>query len=177
MSKPSAVVRPLSSLIPDSRNANKGTVRGRAMLEDSLQEDGAGRGILLDKHGNVIAGNKTLETAFENGFTEVVIVPTDGKQLVATQRIDVDIDSPQGRRMGLRDNRVAQVDLDFDADVLRSLQDDGVDLSALWDADELKDLGLIVPDFQPVGIDEQGRLDQKKPITCPHCGKEFTPND
>jgi len=32
----------------------------------------------------------------------------------------------------------------------------------------------IVPDFQPVGIEEQGRLDQKKPVTCPACGHEFT---
>ena len=32
----------------------------------------------------------------------------------------------------------------------------------------------IVPDFQPVGIEEQGRLDQKKPVVCPACGHEFT---
>jgi len=32
----------------------------------------------------------------------------------------------------------------------------------------------ITPDFQPVGIEEQGRLDQKKPVTCPACGHEFT---
>ncbi len=32
-----------------------------------------------------------------------------------------------------------------------------------------------VPDFEPVGIDEQGRLDQKKPVTCPECGHEFVP--
>ena len=31
------------------------------------------------------------------------------------------------------------------------------------------------PDFHPVGIDEQGRLDQKKPVTCPECGAEFVP--
>jgi hypothetical protein len=30
-------------------------------------------------------------------------------------------------------------------------------------------------DFDPVGEDEQPRLDQKKPIECPHCGEEFTP--
>jgi len=35
--------------------------------------------------------------------------------------------------------------------------------------------GITAPDFQPVGIDEQGRLDQKKPVTCPECGHEFTP--
>ena len=33
----------------------------------------------------------------------------------------------------------------------------------------------IAPDFQPVGIDEQCRLDQKKPIVCPECGHEFVP--
>ena len=36
-------------------------------------------------------------------------------------------------------------------------------------------IGSESPDFQPVGIDEQGRLDQKKPVKCPECGCEFTP--
>ena len=31
------------------------------------------------------------------------------------------------------------------------------------------------PDFQPVGEDEQARLDQKSPVTCPECGHEFVP--
>jgi len=35
--------------------------------------------------------------------------------------------------------------------------------------------GIIPPDFQPVGIDEQGRLDQKAKVICPECGCEFTP--
>jgi hypothetical protein len=30
------------------------------------------------------------------------------------------------------------------------------------------------PNFAPGTEDEQGRLDQKAPITCPHCGKDFT---
>lgn len=38
------------------------------------------------------------------------------------------------------------------------------------------DIGLTPPDFQPVDMSEQPRLDQKKPITCPHCGQEFTPD-
>ena len=40
-----------------------------------------------------------------------------------------------------------------------------------FDAEELG----IVPDFEPVGIDEQGRLDEKKKVTCPECGHEFAP--
>ena len=34
-------------------------------------------------------------------------------------------------------------------------------------------LGMDVPDYQPVDESEQPRLDQKKPVTCPHCGEEF----
>lgn len=29
------------------------------------------------------------------------------------------------------------------------------------------------PDFQPTDIEDQPRLDKKKPIKCPHCGVEF----
>lgn len=35
--------------------------------------------------------------------------------------------------------------------------------------------GIVPPDFQPVGIDEQGRLDEKAKVTCPECGCEFVP--
>lgn len=35
--------------------------------------------------------------------------------------------------------------------------------------------GIIPPDFQPVGSDEQGRLDEKAKVTCPECSHEFTP--
>jgi len=35
--------------------------------------------------------------------------------------------------------------------------------------------GAVPPDFAPVGEDEQGRLDQKAPVTCPECGHEFVP--
>lgn len=32
-----------------------------------------------------------------------------------------------------------------------------------------------VPDFSPVGEDEQGRLDEKAQVTCPDCGRMFAP--
>lgn len=35
--------------------------------------------------------------------------------------------------------------------------------------------GITAPDFEPVSEETQGLLDQKKPITCPHCGQEFHP--
>jgi hypothetical protein len=40
-------------------------------------------------------------------------------------------------------------------------------------ADLASDSGVIPPDFEPVGIDEQGRLDEKAKVTCPECGHVF----
>ena len=37
------------------------------------------------------------------------------------------------------------------------------------------DHGITAPDFSPVDNGTQGLLDQKKSVTCPHCGEEFTP--
>jgi len=33
----------------------------------------------------------------------------------------------------------------------------------------------VIPDFRPVSADEQPRLDQRSPVTCPECGAEFIP--
>ena len=49
----------ISELKQDTKNANKGTKRGHDAISQSLKTLGAGRSILIDKHGNVIAGNKT----------------------------------------------------------------------------------------------------------------------
>ncbi len=167
----------VAELTPDGQNANRGTQRGRSALEASLRKLGAGRSILIDKNGRIIAGNKTAETAADIGLDDVLIVQTDGKQLVAVQRTDIDLDTPQGREMAYADNRVGQLDLDFDIEQILSDQQSGADLSWLWKQDELDMMlaELHVPDFQPVDESTQPRLDQKAPITCPHCGMEFVP--
>ena len=49
-----------------------------------------------------------------------------------------------------------------------------------WGFEEKQLLGMgsfPAPDFQPVGADEQGRLDQKSPVTCPKCGETFVPKN
>jgi hypothetical protein len=52
----SAVVhKKVCDLKPDHRNANKGSKRGNAMIQESLQQYVAVRSILLDKHGAIIA--------------------------------------------------------------------------------------------------------------------------
>ena len=142
--------RKISDLIPDHANANKGTERGRYALESSLRQFGAGRSILLDKNGRIIAGNKTVEVAADVGLDDVLIVQTDGKQIVAVQRTDLDIDSPEGRGLAYADNRVGELSLDWDAEQVLADLNAGMDLSALWKQDELDEL---IADLQPKGTE------------------------
>jgi site-specific DNA-methyltransferase (adenine-specific) len=138
----------LSTLIPDGKNANLGSPRGNQMIEDSLRQYGAGRSILLDKHGRIIAGNKTAENAGAIGMEDVLVVQSDGTRLVAVQRTDLDLDDPHTRQLAIADNRSGQVSLDWDSDVLKGLVDDGVDLAPFWTADELAELWPVTVDLQ-----------------------------
>ena len=127
----------LNSLIPDRANANRGTKRGRKALESSLKKYGAGRSILIDRNGRIIAGNKTVEAAGKIGIENVIVVPTDGKQIVAVQRMDLDIDSVAGRELAYADNRVGELSLNWDPAQMLADIDAGIDLSAMFDDDEL----------------------------------------
>lgn len=128
----------LSQLTPDTRNANKGTPRGRKLVKESLQRYGAGRSILLDRSGNIIAGNKTVEGAKAIGLEEVQIVKSDGTKLVAVQRTDLDINDRKARELAIADNRASEVGLEWDTDVLKALEQEvDVDLSPFWDEREL----------------------------------------
>ena len=93
-------------------------------MERSLNELGAGRSILIDKNGNIIAGNKTQEAAIKAGITKVRVIETTGDELVAVKRTDVDIDSAEGRKMAYLDNLTTQVNLTWDQTELESVQAD-----------------------------------------------------
>ena len=47
----------IEELEQDLHNFNKGTEAGQQLMERSFKELGAGRSILLDRNGNIIAGN------------------------------------------------------------------------------------------------------------------------
>jgi len=166
----------IDDLKPDPRNANKGTERGQYMVEHSLEQYGAGRSILADGRGVVIAGNKTLQAAADLGIP-VRVIQTDGRELVVVQRTDLDLlgDDDRARLLAYADNRSSEVGLDWDREQVAFDLGEGLDLSGVFHDWELEEMGAIVPEFSPVGEDEQPRLDQKKPVTCPHCGAEFVP--
>jgi DNA modification methylase len=127
----------LSSLTQDQRNANKGTARGRKVVRESLQKYGAGRSILLDRSGNIIAGNKTAEGAEAIGMQDVVVVKSDGTKLVAVQRTDLDINDPKARELAIADNRASELGLEWDTEVLKQFETEHIDLTPFFDEKEL----------------------------------------
>ena len=104
----------IDSLRQDTHNFNRGTDEGQQLMERSFKELGAGRSILLDREGNIIAGNKSQEAARKAGIKRVRIVETTGDELVAVKRTDLDINSKEGREMALLDNLTTQVNLNWD---------------------------------------------------------------
>ena len=133
----------IEQLAQDQHNFNKGSEQGQELMERSFKEMGAGRSILIDRNGNIIAGNKSQKAAIAAGIKKVRIIETTGDELVAVKRTDVDIDSAEGRKMAYLDNLTTQVNLTWDETELQAVQADveGFDI-----ADFGFDIGLPTGD-------------------------------
>lgn len=150
----------IQDLTPDPQNANQGTERGQYMVEHSLESFGAGRSILADVNGVVIAGNKTLQAAADMGL-EVEIVQSDGKKLVVVQRTDLDLMTDKAaRELAYADNRSSQVSLNFDIEQILKDIDAGIDLSDFWFDSELEAMLKV-----------EGVSEVEVKARCPHCGR------
>lgn len=164
-------VKKLTDLVPDAQNANRGTPRGTDMLERSLQSYGAGRSILVDKHGNVIAGNKTLEASVGIGLKDALVVHTKGEQLVVVQRDDLDLNTDvSAKELAVSDNRTGELDLSWDADMLRKLEEDGAELSKFFTTDEtaalLRDAEALADDTETIADVDVLKSQYQVLITC-----------
>ena len=142
----------------DPANANKGTVRGRALVESSLAECGAGRSIVADADGTIIAGNKTYEAAQNLGMP-IRIIETTGTELVVVKRNDMRLGSDdRARRLAYLDNRGSELGLEWDLSQIQRDIESGIDfgdcgfgddeLAALFRRLEVQD-GLADPDEIP----------------------------
>lgn len=136
-------------------------------LVKSIQTFGWTNPILVQRETNrVIAGHGRLEAAKRAGLTQVPV-------------IYLDLDDKKATAYTIADNKLAENsewDIPQLKELLVELDSGDFDLTATgYNEAELKALIDWERDtFAPVGIEEQSRLDQKKPIQCPECGHEFT---
>lgn len=120
----------------DEFNANQGTERGKKLLKESLEQLGAGRGIVCDRNGVVLGGNKTLEQAQELGIP-VEYIHTSGDRLVVTVRDDLDLEEDdRARLLAFSDNRISELSLSWDSEILQT-DIDLLSITNLWNETEL----------------------------------------
>ena len=104
------------------------------------------RAVLIDRHGTVIAGSKTVAEAQAQGVG-LRVVESDGTELIAVQRRDLDLATDaRAQALAVADNRVAELDLAWDEATLRDLHAAGVDFVALLDRRGVRGARRRAPD-------------------------------
>lgn len=153
----------MSEIKFDKRNYRKHNDRNKELIRKSLNECGAGRSIVIDNDGEIIAGNGIYAEAQELGI-KTKIIETDGSELVVVKRTDLSTDDDKRKQLAIMDNSTSDSS-EFDIELL----------SIDFEVSELKDMGIDVPDFNMSEIGQEQNFDdivekQKEPKLCPHCG-------
>lgn len=128
----------------DQHNYRDHDERNLSLIKKSIQRCGAGRSILLDKNGEIIAGNATYKTLQELGIP-VKIIPTDGKTAIALQRTDLDTNSRKRKELAAFDNSTSD-GVRWNAD----------NLAADFDLAELPELGEVPTRTKPGDVWQLG---------------------
>lgn len=129
----------------DKRNYRKHSEQNKKRIRKSLTECGAGRSVLADKDGCLIAGNGVYEQAKKMGI-KTRVVETDGTELVVVKRTDIGTEDNKRKLLALADNATSDsVEWDMQL-VLKDFSAE--DIAEDWDIivpqvlsdDELNDL-------------------------------------
>lgn len=87
----------------DKKNYRKHSEQNKKRIRKSLTECGAGRSVLVDKDGCLIAGNGVFEQAEKMGI-KTRVVETDGTELVVVKRTDIGTEDDKRKLLALADN-------------------------------------------------------------------------
>ena len=142
-----AVDGKIAKFKPQTRNGNKHTQRGMGMLEASMRQYGYVSPMTAAADGEIIDGSARIETSANVFGDDAIVVHHDGTKPIIMVRDDIpSADTPEARAISMAANRIAQVNLDFDAEVILADLQAGVDLAQFWRKDELDEL---LADLQP----------------------------
>jgi hypothetical protein len=152
--------RKLSELVPWERNPRQINKDQAKRLTESFEQFGQVETIAIGPGNEVYNGHQRLSVLMaQHGGQYEIEVRVASRALTEKEREKLTVFLHKGAAG------------EWDWDTLANEFDMGDLLE--WGFSE-KELG-IVPDFQPVGANEQGRLDEKKRVVCPQCGHEFVP--
>jgi len=156
---------PIDELIPYARNSRTHSDAQVAQIAASIREFGFTNPVLIDKDGGIIAGHGRVMAARKLKLDEVPCIRL------------VHLTDTQKRAYVIADNKLA-MNSGWDAEALQlelvELSNDKFTMELLgFDPNELNLAMGLGADFLPGDESEQGKLDEKSPITCPSCGHEF----
>jgi ParB-like chromosome segregation protein Spo0J len=151
----------ITELSLDPSNVRKHSRRNLDAIKASLRKFGQQKPIVVDAKGIVLAGNGTLTAAQELGWTEIQIVRTE-------------LEGVEAIMFAIADNRTAEL-AEWEDDklnaVLKSLQDEGVDLVDVGYSPE--DVKIEVEKEAPqefAEVDENIETEHN----CPKCGYKWS---
>ncbi len=132
----------------DHNNYRKHSDKNKSLIRKSLKECGAGRSIITDKNGEIIAGNGVYEQAKALNIP-VKIVETDGSELVVVKRTDLATEDEKRKKLALMDNSTSdQVEWDLE------------NISSDFALEQLPEFGI---DTLPQAAPEGELVDQEVP--------------
>lgn len=156
---------PLDQIQFNPRNWRIHPLNQQNALKGVLDEVGWVQEVIVNQRtGNLIDGHLRCQLAAREGAKTIPV-----KYVDLSEEEEALILSTLDPIAGMAATDRAKLD-----DLMRGIQSDNEQVQALISEIGAKE-GIIPPDFEPVGIDEQGRLDQKNKVVCPECGHEFTP--
>ncbi len=136
-------MKKLNDFKPATENANKHNARGLNQLDKSMAEDGYTSPMTAAADGEMIAGSARLEMSAEK-FQDVdpIILEHDGTRPIIAVRTDIpNAKTPMAKRISIRDNRIGEIDLEWDAEQIFKDMEAGLDLGELgFDEVELTEL-------------------------------------
>lgn len=157
--------RPLAWFKPLSRNPNKHTAQGMGLLDAAMSRHGYVAPMTAAADGSILDGNARIETvATKFPGVDPIIVEHDGTRPVIAIRTDIpSADTPVARDIIVSANRVAEVDLAYDLDVLRDFATEGLDLAPFeFDDSMLATIGGAVAGLtDPDAVPEERPTDIK----------------
>jgi hypothetical protein len=147
----------------DKRNYRKHSKKNKELIKKSLSELGAGRSVVIDKEGELIAGNGVYEQAKALGMG-VRVVETDGSELVVVKRTDLATKDDKRKKLALADNSASDTSM-FNNRLLNedwtkeALAEWGVQLPDSIDyegisAEEVKNAIVYKPSAEPASVDD-----------------------
>lgn len=152
----------IHKIVPNPRNANIHPPEQIDRLCKLIEFQGFRNPLIVSNRSKfLVVGHGRLEAAKKLGMEKVPVIYQDFES-EAQEYAYVVSDNEIARWANLDNNSV------FES--LKEIEIMDLDFLGVKNIEAIK-----MPDFEPVGIDEQGKLDELEPkmIECPNCGEEF----